>query len=384
MQYTYLFFMPLKGFGGLEMQMAARASDALENGDKAIAVTISGTKSDDRVKELCVPAEHMEVKVKYFDIFTIRKLGKLFVKHGVDICVVSQSYHLSIAIAAKNLYSNKTAVIFYQQMQSGIKKKDFLHNKIYRNLDGSIVLTERMKRELTANTIVPEDKTAVVPCGIDIARFTQELDQDECRAEFNLPNDKYIFGYVARIDPHKAQITAIRAFAEANIQDTYLVFCGDINNAEYFHSLKEMIDEKNLKDKVKFLPFTKKIPELMKAFDCFIMPSRSETLGLVTIEAMAAGKPVIATSGGGVPEIIDHGIDGMLFPQEDIETLAKYMKQVHGDSVLSDDLGKAAIEKAKSKFDYKKQSNKFFDFCNAFYLRRNGKARSNENTNKKD
>jgi glycosyltransferase involved in cell wall biosynthesis len=376
--------MPLKGYGGLEMQMAARAFDALANGDKAIAVTISGTKSDDRVKELSVHAEHLEVKVKYFDFIAIRKLGKLLVKHNVDICVVSQSYHLSIAIAARNLYSNRTAVVFYQQMQSGIKKKDFLHNRIYRNLDGSIVLTERMKRELKANTIVPEEKIAVVPCGIDIARFTHDIDQDKCREEFNLPGDKYIFGYVARIDPHKAQITAISAFAEANIQDTYLVFCGDINNAEYFHSLKEMIDEKNLKDKVKFLPFTNKIAELMKAFDCFIMPSRSETLGLVTIEAMAAGKPVIATSGGGVPEIIDHGINGLLFPQEDIETLAKYMKQVHSDSVLSDDLGKSAIEKAKSKFDYKKQSNKFFDFCNAFYLRRNGKARSNENTNKKD
>jgi len=379
MQYTYLFFLPLKGFGGLEMQMAKRASDAIANGDKALAVTLSGSKADHYAKEIAVPVEHLEVKIKYFDILAIRKLGKLFLKNHVDICVVSQSYHLSIAIAARNLYSNKTAIIFYQQMQSGIKKKDFLHNKIYKNIDGSIVLTERMKRELMANTIAPNNKIAVIPCGINIAKFSQKLDKNDCRAEFNIPKDKYIFGYVARIDPHKAQSTAIKAFSEANIPNTYLVFCGDINNSEYFHSLKELIEEKNLKEEVKFLPFTNKMPELMNSFDAFIMPSRSETLGLVTIEAMASGKPVIATNGGGVPEIIDHAINGLLFPQEDYNTLAKYMKQVHSDSVLSYNIGKAALEQATSKFDYKRQSNKFFDFCNAFYLRRNGKSRTDEN-----
>jgi D-inositol-3-phosphate glycosyltransferase len=376
--------MPLSGFGGLEMQMAKRAADAITNGDKAIAVTIRDSKADTYAKELGVPTENLEVKIKYFDLVAIRKLGKLFVKHNVDICVVSQSYHLSIAVAARNLYNHKTAIVFYQQMQSGIRKKDFLHNRIYKNIDGAIVLTERMKRELATNTILHEDSIVAIPCGIEIDKFAQKLEKEECRREFMLPLDKYIFGYVARIDPHKAQSTAIRAFAEANIANTYLVFCGDINNSEYFNSLKELIEDNDLKEKVKFLPFTKKISELMQAFDAFVMPSRSETLGLVTIEAMASGIPVIATRSGGVPEIIDHEKDGLLFPMEDFKSLAKYMKQVHTDSVLSENLGKAAVEKVKSKFDYKIQSNKFFDFCNAFYSRRNGKARNNENSNKKD
>ncbi len=381
MQRTYIFFFPLKGFGGLEMQMAKRAADAIVSGDKAIAVTILDSKADKYVKELGIHAENLEVKIKYFDIVAIRKLGKILNKYQADICVVSQSYHLSIAVAARNLYSTRTAIIFYQQMQSGIQKKDIIHNKIYRNVDGSIVLTERMKRELAENTVLPAEIISVIPCGVEIERFSQKLDKLECRKEFNLPADKFIFGYVARIDPHKAQNTAIRAFAEANISDTFLVFCGDINNSDYFHSLKKLIEKYNLFEKIKFLPFTKMIPELMKAFDIFIMPSRSETLGLVTIEAMAAQVPVIATHSGGVPEIIDHQKNGLLFPHEDISTLAKYMKQLYSDNVFSEKLSIAAREKVKLKFDYKEQSNKFFDFCNAIYSRRNGKARNNEDSN---
>lgn len=371
--------MPLPGFGGLEMQMTKRAADAIANGDNALAITLPGSKADRYVHDHCIPKKNMKVKMKYLDPIAIKKLGEVFVNHDTDICVVSQSYHLSIAVAARNLYSNDTAIVFYQQMQSGIKKKDFFHNWVYRNVDGSVVLTQRMKRELNENTIFPKEKISVIPCGIDISRFSEKRDKITCRKEFYLPEDKFIYGYIARIDPHKAQSTAIKAFAKANITDTYLIFCGDINNAEYFNSLKEMIDQYDLNNKIKFLPFTKKVPELMQAMDIFIMPSRSETLGLVTIEAMASGKPVIATRSGGVPEIIDHNENGLLFPHEDHVTLAEYMMKLHSDPGLCAKLGEDAKIKAKSKFDYKKQSDKFFDFCNSIYSGRNGKPGSNEN-----
>ena len=361
------------------MQMTKRAADALANGDNALAITLHDTKADRYVRDHGIPRENLKVKMKYLDPIAIKKLGEYFVSYDADICIVSQSYHLSIAVAARNLYSNDTAIVFYQQMQSGIKKKDLFHNWIYKNVDGSVVLTDRMKRELGENTIFPRDKISVIPCGIDIERFSEKRDKMACREEFYLPKDKAIFGYIARIDPHKAQSTAIKAFAEANIPDTYLIFCGDINNADYFNSLKEMIDRYDLNDKIKFLPFTKKVPELMQALDIFIMPSRSETLGLVTIEAMASGKPVIATRSGGVPEIIDHNENGLLFPHEDHITLAEFMQKLYSDPALSAKFGEAAMKKAKSKFDYKKQSDKFFDFCNSIYSGRNGKPGSNEN-----
>jgi glycosyltransferase involved in cell wall biosynthesis len=353
-------------FGGLEMQTVKKAKDAVERGHNAIVACTKSSRVENYAKSLGLETENININIKYIDLFAAWRLSQIFKRHHIDICIVGSTKILSIAVYAKMLSKSKTAVFLFQHMQSGINKKDFFHNYIYKNLDGAIVLTEQMKQMLLDTTIIDEKKIAIIPHGVDSDLFNPDkYNKIECRRKFNLPEDKFIIGYVARIDRHKDQITSIRALAEAKLENAILVFAGSIDDVykDYYEELKSEIEKLSLSEKVIFLPFTDEVPALMNSFDIFAMPSRSETFGLVIIEAMAAGLPVIAVNSGGVPEIITHNYNGFLFGQSNVKELAEYFRLLYKDENLRKQISENSLKIVAKNYDYKRQTDMFFEVC---------------------
>jgi len=357
---NYAFFMPIPGFGGLEIQTIQRAMDANESGNQSIVLTIPGSKSFHYSEEMGIRTIPFELRFKYFDIISAFKLSKYFKKHNIDVCIVPKTELLSIAIAAGKISRKKVKIVLYQQMQSGIIKKDPIHNWLYRNLDAAIVLTNAMKNQLADTTIFPLNKIHVIPYGIKRNEYRDTGSREECRNEFGLPAEKFIVGCVGRIEPHKDQLTALEAFNEAAIPESLLVFCGNIDKPDYYQMLINKIEEYKLEGRVLFIPFTKKIPKLMKCFDIFILPSPAETFGLVYIEAMAASLPTMGVNGGGVPEIINTGENGFLFKSHDYKYIASIFRKIHDDKELTDYISTNAFNTVLERFDYHNQSKAFF------------------------
>ncbi len=363
---NFCFLNPLQGFGGLEIQTISRAKDASDRGHNAFVVISRNTRSEQYVNELCLEAELLTQNkcIKYFDVISALQLSKIFVKRGVQVCIVPKSELLSLAILARTFSKIKPAIVFYQQMQSGINKKDVFHNWIYRELDGAIVLTNKMKQMLLQTTRFPSNRIFTVPYGVKLEDFEHFHNRkNSLRNMFDLPGNKFIIGCIGRIEPHKGQETLLRAFIEAQLPDSLLLFAGSVDAPEYFENLQKILNNNRISRNVKFLEFTKDIPKLMNCLDVFVMPSHSETFGLVAIEAMASALPVIATNAGGVPEIIDNGVDGLLFEPRDSPTLAKLISKIYYDKNFAKSLGAKALEKVKIKFDYEKNVNTFFEVC---------------------
>jgi glycosyltransferase involved in cell wall biosynthesis len=128
--------------------------------------------------------------------------------------------------------------------------------------------------------------------------------------------------------------------------------------------------EPDFDKRIIFLDFTENVAELMNAFDVFIMSSRSETFGLVNIEALASGLPVLATNSGGIPEIIKDNYNGLLFSREDFMEASRKLKLLYKSPELMKKLSENALEDVKNKYDYKTQTDKFFEFCNVVYNNR--------------
>ncbi|MCP4040245.1 MAG: glycosyltransferase family 4 protein, partial [bacterium] len=95
-----------------------------------------------------------------------------------------------------------------------------------------------------------------------------------------------------------------------------------------------------------------KLPE----FDCLVLASDSEPFGLVLLEAMRAGVPVIATRAGGVPEIVRHGHDGLLFDPGDHETLARHLIRLAGDRAVARELAEHGLETLEERFSVAAQA----------------------------
>ncbi|MCX7880414.1 MAG: glycosyltransferase family 4 protein [Ignavibacteria bacterium] len=367
---NYCFLVTLDGFGGLELQTIQRAFDTQKLGNNALAIVKKGTKAELFAKELGLEYKSLTSNFYKFNPLVLPKISKLFTNFQAQICIVPKTNLLLLALLSKKLSKQKLAVIFFQQMQSGIIKKDLYHNWIYKNLDGAIVLTQKMKEMLLETTIIDKEKVFVVPYGIKWTEFVNyKQSKKENRQHFNLPENAFIIGCVGRIDPKKGQETLLDSFIRLSSTDTFLVFAGSIESYSYYKSLIKKVKSSNVENRVKFITFTKEVPKLMNAFDVFVLPSSSETFGLVILEAMASELPVIATNSGGVPEIIENGKDGLLFEPDDSENLRFLLEKIKADSSFANFLGKNALEKVKNKFDYQKNVNMFFEVCEKIYNR---------------
>ncbi len=291
-----------------------------------LLVILSDTPlSREAVKEN-LHAEYLKPRLKYGDLIASRRLAGILRSNQIDSAVVMQSKDINAVVAAK-LFFPRVKLAFYQQMQSRIDKRDVLHTWLYSKLSLWISLTKQMKQEVLEHTRVPERLIRVVPLGRDTRLFDPTLyDQNEARKRYSLSLDRRLVGVIGRLDPQKGQEEFLRSLPLVLKEhaDAFYVILGEETHGEegFRRRLVNLSYELGVQNSVRFLPFTENAAEFMAAIDVFVMPSYSETFGLVLIEAMAMEKPVIATSAGGVSEIVDNGLDGLLVPPRDEKALA--------------------------------------------------------------
>jgi len=127
----------------------------------------------------------------------------------------------------------------------------------------------------------------------------------------------------------------------------------------YLERLKQKVKDYNLGNKTIFTGFTKEVDEHMNLFDVNILATKKETFGLVVIEAMINQVCMLATNSGGPLEIIEDGVDGVLF-ERDIEDLSEKIKLLYEDRELTKRLAQQGYNKAIKKFDLDTQLKKLY------------------------
>jgi len=205
-----------------------------------------------------------------------------------------------------------------------------------------------------------QGKMHVVPEGVDPAPFQDRAAGQALRAELGIEPDQALVGTVGRITPWKGQDVFLRAAARlaGDWPQARFVVVGDcISSAaerekdEAFRAhLRDLAEDLGLGARVAFLGHREDIPAVMNALDVFVLPSRQEPFGLVVLEAMAAGRPVVATRAGGVPEIVRHEREALLVEPDDHEGMASAIARLLEDRELAGRLGRAAAERARTEF----------------------------------
>jgi glycosyltransferase involved in cell wall biosynthesis len=165
---------------------------------------------------------------------------------------------------------------------------------------------------------------------------------------------------VGRIQDEKGQFLVIDAIKRLKNLNIKALIVGDTMDKYYLNNLKQQIKNQNIENKIIFVGFTKDINEYMSIFDVNILATTKETFGLVVIEAMINKVCIIATNSGGPLEIIDDGVDGLLF-ERDSKNLAKKIKLLYDDKNYKDNLALAGYRKAKDMFDSHTQNTKLYN-----------------------
>jgi len=251
--------------------------------------------------------------------------------------------------------------IFYKQMQIGRAKRDILHSLEYRLLAAWITPLPWLERQALELTRVPPGKIVLIPHGIELERFRKnEASRAAARAGLGLPETAFTAGVIGRLDRGKGQEFLLRAAAELKDEgrDLRVLIVGEETRNErqnYGALLRESTARLGISDIVGFYPFRGDIEKVFHALDVFVLTSLSETYGLVTIEAMASGLPVIGTDAAGTPEILRDGETGLLVKPGDPAELAVALRRVMDNPAELRRLGEQALVDAERRFSHLKQ-----------------------------
>ena len=194
----------------------------------------------------------------------------------------------------------------------------------------------------------PEQYTKIYS-GIEINKFRIPVDVQAMRSEFGLLEDDLVFGLVAKLWEGKGHLLAIEALKKIRqtVPNAKLVFVGEGHLREHIvRTVKEM----GVEDHVVLTGFRTDIAQLNAMFDVAILASDFEGMGRVLLEAMVMGKPVVATNVGGIPDVVDDGITGLLIHKGDASTLATATLTLLQDPALRKKMGDAGYEKITEQF----------------------------------
>lgn len=222
--------------------------------------------------------------------------------------------------------------------------------------DRSIGVSESTRQHHLRDGNIPGEKIITLYNGIDLSAYKFPTPEAclEKRKELGLAPNSIIAVTVAVLREPKGiqfMLQAMAQLRETNPNLQYLV----VGDGEYGPALKEMARSLGLGNRVVFVGQRKDIPEILAVCDFFILPTLTEALPTVLMEAMAARKAMIASNVGGVPEMIQDGVNGRLLPPGDVPALVTACAQLADDSALRNAWGTAGQAICQEKFNIERQ-----------------------------
>lgn len=206
-----------------------------------------------------------------------------------------------------------------------------LHGLISRLCDDHVIcISDHVGRFIEKYGRVPAHRITRIYYGLDASLYGEPGPVDP-RREFGLPADSFVFGVVARLTEQKNHLLLLAAFARLAREHPaayLLVIGGEGHTPEYRLRVERRIAELGLAGRAIMTGWRQDAVRLMAGLDCMVLPSAWEGLGLVFIEAIAQGVPVIASRVSAIPEVVRDGIDGLLVAPGDEAALAAAMDRM--------------------------------------------------------
>ena len=216
------------------------------------------------------------------------------------------------------------------------------------SIDRLIVVSRAIDRKVVEEGRFGAPRTLVYN-GVDLERYDHQEPCCTLRDEYDMEPGSPIVGVVGRLELEKGHPTLLEAWPHVlrEVPGAYLMVVGEGSRQEALHQIAR---EQGIERHVIFTGRRDDIPAVTAAFDVAVLPSYREAQGLTILEAMALSRPVVASSVGGIPEMIEDGVTGLLVPPHDPAALAAAIVRVLRDHPLADMLGRAGHDLVHDRF----------------------------------
>ncbi len=229
--------------------------------------------------------------------------------------------------------------------------------RLLKSVDCIVVSTSAEFAQLQWLYHADVSKVRIIPPGVDVTRF-YPIPEDEAREFIGVKNETCMLLYVGRIEPLKGLDTLIKAIAMMRRAGVYVclaIIGGDAAvpveaQSQEMRRIQELCHQEGLDDLVTFLGKKSQdtLPYYYSAAQAVVVPSHYESFGMVALEAMACGAPVVASEVGGLAYLVQDGVTGFTVPADDPQALAERLMLILKDRDLRKRLGQQAVEAAQA------------------------------------
>lgn len=280
-------------------------------------------------------------------------------KEGLKYDLVHGHYWLSgsVAEAAAHQWNLPGVVSFHtlaaikerEGSESEPEQRKVAELRMARGADLVFAFTEDERRELNELFGIEDDRIHVAPGGVDLSLF-RPADRDQARERLGFDRKEQMILFVGRPEPFKGPDVLIRALPHMrDTANTRLVLVGGSEGEHSFDWLRVLAADLGVADRISWhraVPH-EQLVDFYAATDVTAMPSFHESFGLVALESMASGRPVVASAVGALATQIVHGETGRLVETHDPEDFAHCLDDILGNARLREAMGDAAVAHAR-------------------------------------
>lgn len=295
------------------------------------------------------------------DLYSVLKLWKFLVRFDSSIVhlnnLITNQYYAPLSAKLKG----SKCVITH----NGFEFHSSLTRAAAKLVDHHIAISTAIYDDLLKLNI-PASKITIIRNGIDLKKFSPEIPPADLADRFGIDHSKKVFSYFGRLVGWKGVDIFLLAAKEVirTIPNAHALIVGNASDGEksYEQYLKDLAVSLGIQQSVTFVNYQENIPELMRASStvvhCSTLP---EPFGLVPLEAMACGIPVVAMNEGGPLDIIRDGIDGLLAPPKNPNLLAIQIIKILENPDLASKLAKSGRERAEKEFSLELMTERYFN-----------------------
>lgn len=338
-------------FAGGERHTADLANALQRRGHEVYLATAPQSPLVGELKRL--PAQNIfELPLRNaLDVQSAIELARRVREQGIEImhAHVARDYLLAV-LASKR---SNVPLVLTRHLERPLKS---LHRWTLSRVARVIAVSEAVERSLLEQKIFSAEKIRRIANGVDVARFerhAQGFNAEGFRRQLGI-KARLLVGITGELREHKGQAEFIRAAQRVarEVEDVDFVITGDDASPrkEYRARLEGLAGELGLQNRIHFTGWLADVAELLPALDIFVSASRVEPFGLVMVEAMAAGVPVVATATGGAREIVEEDVTGKIVPIGDVEAMAGALLALLADETKRRRMGEQARARARSRF----------------------------------
>ncbi len=314
------------GWGGLEQNLLRYSNWMREAGNAVTILAVAQSPLYNQAVAFDLPVVVIKRQKRHFPWRAAFRLKRLLTLLDTDVVWMRDPRDLPLAAFAVN--KMKCRLVFQQGMQINRPKKYPWHRWRFAQIEQWVTPLAILEKEALKNTPLTPRQITHIPLALEPDWFSRSISKNDARNECAVPLDALVVGLFGRLDPLKGQDVLLKALVDATEWHALIVGSNTANaENDWEKKLLNQAKQLGVDHRIHWRGQMNSLKNAYAACDVYAMCSQSETFGMVTLEALASGIPVIGTNSGGTPELLQEGACGHLVPPGDAHALAEALNQ---------------------------------------------------------